>query len=125
MVHTAPIYIILLRLMKDDLFQAVRNALISKIDFTQDVDNDTIHALIDEELLEASRKTYISLENRLSLSKELFNSIRGLDILEDFLNDDSITEIMVNGKKLAIYRTYGPKNNGKIELYAGERVGKS
>lgn len=83
--------------MNDDLFQAIRNALISKIDFTQNVDNERILALIDEELLEASRKTYISLENRLSLGKELFNSIRGLDILEDFLNDDSITEIMVNG----------------------------
>lgn len=34
------------------------------------------------------------------------------------------TEIMVDNNKYAIYRTYGPKNNGKIELYAGERVGK-
>lgn len=35
------------------------------------------------------------------------------------------TEIKVDGKKMAIYRTYGPKRNGKVELYAGERVGKS
>lgn len=34
------------------------------------------------------------------------------------------TEIKVDGKKMAIYRTYGPKSNGKVELYAGERVGK-
>lgn len=33
-------------------------------------------------------------------------------------------EIEIEGKKMAIYRTYGPKNNGKIELYAGERVGR-
>lgn len=33
-------------------------------------------------------------------------------------------EIEIGGKKMAIYRTYGPKNNGKIELYAGERVGR-
>lgn len=35
------------------------------------------------------------------------------------------TEVMVDGKKMAIYRTYGPKDNGKIELYAGERIGRS
>lgn len=105
----APAYGILLKIMNDNLFQAIRNALISKIDFTQNADNDEIHALIDEELLEASRKTYISLENRLSLSKELFNSIRGLDILEDFLNDDSITEIMVNG-----YNHIFLERNGRI-----------
>lgn len=109
MVHMAPAYGILLKIMNDNLFQAIRNALISKIDFTQNADNDEIHALIDEELLEASRKTYISLENRLSLSKELFNSIRGLDILEDFLNDDSITEIMVNG-----YNHIFLERNGRI-----------
>lgn len=38
---------------------------------------------------------------------------------------DNQTEIMIKDKKLAVYRTYGPKDNGKIELYAGERVGKS
>ena len=35
------------------------------------------------------------------------------------------TEVMVDGRKMAIYRTYGPKSNGKVELYAGERIGKS
>ena len=34
------------------------------------------------------------------------------------------TEIEIEGKKMTIYRTYGPKGNGKIELYAGERVGR-
>lgn len=34
------------------------------------------------------------------------------------------TEIIVDDKRMVIYRTYGPKGNGKIELYAGERVGK-
>ncbi|MCH5340060.1 MAG: hypothetical protein J1E01_01205 [Acetatifactor sp.] len=38
---------------------------------------------------------------------------------------DRQTEIELNGKRYAIYRTYGPKPNGKIELYAGERAGKA
>lgn len=37
---------------------------------------------------------------------------------------DGQTEIEVGGKRMAIYRTYGPRSDGKIELYAGERVGK-
>lgn len=35
------------------------------------------------------------------------------------------TEVMVDGRKMVIYRTYGPKNTGKVELYAGERIGKN
>lgn len=34
------------------------------------------------------------------------------------------TEVSIDGKRYAIYRTYGPKKNGKIELYAAERLGK-
>lgn len=35
------------------------------------------------------------------------------------------TEVYVDGKKQTIYRTYGPKQDGKIELYVAERVGKN
>ncbi len=34
------------------------------------------------------------------------------------------TEVEVNGKRYAVYRTYGPKSNGKVELYIAERIGK-
>ena len=34
-------------------------------------------------------------------------------------------EIVINGQKYTIYRTYGPKASGKIELYAAERVGRN
>lgn len=34
-------------------------------------------------------------------------------------------EVIVGGKRYAIYRTYGPKPNGKTELYVSERVGKN
>lgn len=33
-------------------------------------------------------------------------------------------EVIVDGERYAIYRTYGAKSNGKIELYAAERAGK-
>ncbi|MCL2052776.1 MAG: hypothetical protein FWG91_13775 [Lachnospiraceae bacterium] len=33
------------------------------------------------------------------------------------------TGLIYGGKEYAIYRTYGPKQNGKIELYAAERAG--
>ena len=33
-------------------------------------------------------------------------------------------EVMVDGERYIIYRTYWPKNNGKTELYAAERAGR-
>jgi hypothetical protein len=37
---------------------------------------------------------------------------------------DGQTEVYIDGKRYAVYRTYGPKSNGKTELYIAERVGK-
>ena len=78
-------------------FLAFRNSLISKLDITQNIDNEELLSLIDNEIIEVSRSNYIDLDKRIALRKYLFNSIRGFDILEEFLSDDSITEIMVNG----------------------------
>lgn len=36
---------------------------------------------------------------------------------------DDQPEIMVGNKRLTVYRTYGIRPDGKIELYATERVG--
>ncbi len=33
-------------------------------------------------------------------------------------------ECIYNGKRLTIYRTYGPRPDDKIELYTAERVGR-
>ncbi|MFQ9933368.1 MAG: CpaF family protein [Lachnospiraceae bacterium] len=90
-------------------FQSIRNSLISKINFAQDIDNESLEALIDNEITEVSKSSYISLKTRLSLRNDLFYSIRGLDILEEFLCDDSVTEIMING-----YNHIFIEKNGKI-----------
>lgn len=53
--------------------------------------------LIDQLLLEQSRRDYLTIEDRTKLRTELFHSVRKMDVLEELLQDDTITEIMVNG----------------------------
>lgn len=43
------------------------------------------------------------------------------DVWENEYKDEQ--EVEYNGRRLTIYRTYGPRPDGKIELYAGERAG--
>lgn len=99
----------LMTMTNDILFQTIRDSLISKINFAQDTDNAELSDLIDNEITEASKSSYVSLESRLSLRNDLFHSIRGFDILEEFLSDDSITEIMING-----YNHIFIEKNGQI-----------
>lgn len=40
---------------------------------------------------------YCSIEQRLSIARQIFSSIRGFGLLDTIMNDDTITEVMING----------------------------
>ena len=48
-------------------------------------------------LEEESAGEYIPLEEKARLGKELFNAFRKLDLLQEVIEDDEITEVMING----------------------------
>jgi len=79
------------------MLEEIRNLVIGKIDLSRDLSDDELDLLIMQTISEYTGDKYLSLNERLQLHKELRHSIRGLDILEDLLEDDDITEIMING----------------------------
>ncbi|MBD5544123.1 MAG: CpaF family protein [Lachnospiraceae bacterium] len=75
--------------LKTELFQAM--------DFSREMKDEEIRELIDEKIMSIGRETYIPLAEKKRLGKELFFSIRKLDILQELIEDEEVTEIMVNG----------------------------
>lgn len=75
----------------------LRKKLRERLDQTREVKDQEIYRQIDDLILEETRNRYVSLRRKEALRTELFNSIRKLDILQELIDDDSVTEIMVNG----------------------------
>ena len=71
--------------------------VIEKMDMTCDMEDEELQELIHEVLEEASKEEFIPLQEKIRISKELFNAFRKLDILQELIEDDEITEIMING----------------------------
>lgn len=67
-----------------------------KLENTWETSDQEVLNIIDELLLEERKKFYLSLKRMEELRKELFRSLRKMDVLEELLEDDTITEIMVN-----------------------------
>ncbi len=67
------------------------------MDLSREVEDEELQELIFRVLEEESRGEYISLETRARLGKELFNAFRKLDLLQELIEDESITEVMING----------------------------
>ena len=71
--------------------------ILSRLDMTRDMEDEELTELIYEVLQEASQEEYLPLDQKTMLGKELFNAFRKLDLLQEFLEDEQITEIMING----------------------------
>lgn len=81
------------------LKEKLQQEVIDSIDLTSDITDEELLNVIDEILVAKSRQNYISMQEKRRLRREIFNSIRRLDVLQDLLDDPDITEIMVNGTK--------------------------
>ena len=82
---------------KEEAVSYIRNRIYRYIDVDNECTDEYIRERISREMHLFSKDNIISVNNKDYISKRVFDSIRGLDVLEEFLRDDCITEIMVNG----------------------------
>lgn len=80
-----------------DCFLTLQNQLFEQLNSLWESDDEEILEKIDELLLQEGSNYGLSLNEKANLRKELFRSIRKLDVVQELLEDTSITEIMVNG----------------------------
>lgn len=79
--------------LKGELGQKVRE----RLDYGRDFTDEEVESVIDDVLTEQENMVVYPVEVRRRLRKELFDSLRRLDILQIFVEDSSVTEIMING----------------------------
>ncbi|MFQ7311369.1 MULTISPECIES: CpaF family protein [Sellimonas] len=67
------------------------------MDLSREIEDGELVELIYQVLEEYTKDRYLPLKTKMEFGKDLFNSFRKLDILQELLEDDGITEIMING----------------------------
>ena len=78
-------------------FLECRARLMEQLELSRDMPDEEILALIDDLIFETDPARRMRHADRSHLRTELFNSVRRLDILQELIDDDTVTEIMVNG----------------------------
>ena len=80
-----------------ELKKELRKKVQERMDYLKDLSDGEVEEAIDEVLLGEASLVTCPVELRRRLKKELFDSLRRLDILQIFVEDSSVTEIMING----------------------------
>lgn len=108
--------------MTEPDINSIRNNLINKFDLTRNLSDEEIYSFIDNEIIETSRQQFISLTDKERLRYILFNSIRGYDVLQELLDDQNITEIMINGPDDIFIERNGLLEKSEIHFSSPEKL---
>lgn len=75
----------------------LRRKVLERVDYGRDLTDEEVGDIIDDALMNEPVISTCPVQLRRKLKKELFDSLRRLDILQIFVDDPSVTEIMING----------------------------
>lgn len=93
--------------------ELIKNFVLENYDLAK-ISNDQLKEIIGRIIEEKSEITYIPVELRASLKDQVYSSIRGLGILDKILEDEDVTEVMVND-----YNRIFIEKGGCLKKYEG------
>jgi len=79
------------------ILENIRKELLDSLDFTEEISDEKMLEKIDEFIIFKNKKLHLTLKEKEKIRKDLFASVRKLDILQELVDDCAVTEIMVNG----------------------------
>lgn len=80
-----------------EYIKEIRALVSDRLDLTRDLSDDEIREVISNIIAEKSQEKYLTLIEKKAVMDGVFNSMRGLDVLQPLVDDPSVTEIMING----------------------------
>jgi len=101
--------------LMDKAIERIRKRVFECFEPDRELEDQELYTYIDEAILQENKNSIISMSQREKFRIEIFNSMKRLDILQELLDDNSITEIMING-----YRNIFVERSGKISKWEKE-----
>lgn len=86
--------------------QTLQKTVLERMDVSRELTDQELWELIDEVIME-HLSPMVSLHTREAAGQQVFHALRGLDVLQELVDDPQITEVMVNGYEHVFYEKCG------------------
>lgn len=87
--------------------QKIKEQVLAELDLSREMDDDEIYELIGMIIARDASARQLTIKDRIRLEKNVFYSLRKLDVIQELVDDKEITEIMVNGPDNIFYEKEG------------------
>lgn len=103
--------------MNEAILKEIIDILRQEIDLSKSISTEELLQLIEDKVFEFSSKQYLTASEKQTYIERIFNSFRGLDILQPLIEDKTVTEIMINSHTEIFVERYGQvtKHPGAFE----------
>ena len=105
-----------------ELCEELKKQILERVDLSREVSDEEIQELIDELVLSCGKERHLSLNERCRIKKELFYALRKMDVLQELLEEKSVTEIMVNGTDGIFLEKNGKLSRWEKSFSSKERI---
>lgn len=105
-----------------ELCEELKKQILERVDLSREVSDEEIQELIDEVVLFCGKERHLSLNERCRIKRELFYALRKMDVLQELLEEKSVTEIMVNGTDGIFLEKNGKLSRWEKSFFSKERI---
>jgi pilus assembly protein CpaF len=84
-------------LTEEKIAEIIRGEVKRELDLNKELSDAKVLSTIRDMICQKGKEISMGVEKRMRIEKDVFYSLRKLDIIQEFLEDDSISEIMING----------------------------
>ena len=102
--------------------ELLQESVVEQLSFEKEQTDEEVYALIDEVILQSEALFHAPLQEKRRLREEIFASLRGLDVLQELLVDESITEIMINGPSRIFIERNGIMEKSQVSFASEEKL---
>lgn len=106
----------------NELKQEIKSRLLEKLDHSMEMEDEAVKELIEKEVWLMGKETYIPLAEKKRLCQEIYYAIRKFDVLQELLEDETVTEIMVNGPDHIFIEKEGRLQQWQVSFESKEKL---
>lgn len=108
--------------MEKEVKEKIRRKVLQQIPTGMDLDERYLADIIDQVITEMGQEQYLRFRERKKMRQQIFNSMRKLDVLQELIEDEDVTEIMVNGPHHIFIEKEGKLYETGLEFDSRERL---
>ncbi len=108
--------------LDSQIYEKIRADVLKKLDYTREVDDEEIRCIIGEETVNNLKGKIINIQERIELEKNIFNSLRKFDVIQDLIDNPKVSEIMINGPESVFYEESGIIKKSNIVFSSEEKL---